>query len=317
MVKTFTSVIFFIFIIFSSLQSQTINARAFTDKKNYEVGDYISYTIEITHDQNLKVYKPSLGELVKDIDVIRGEEPVVEENKGNKKIIYHYIVSKYDSADVNIPSIPITYHLGNDSTAYQVFTNPVQFTVRTIPVVQAADIKDVKPPIVIPMDILSILLMLLVILVIILLAIYYYRKNQKKKLRLSQRKKVYIIPPHVKALTELHELEEKKLWQQGLIKEYHTGVTEIIRRYFEDRFKISALESSTTEIMEQLTRVILPENIYKTVTEFLNNADLVKFAKYKPLPSVNEEMMRQAVDIVENTVPVKFENSNREKVNAK
>jgi hypothetical protein len=102
-----------------------------------------------------------------------------------------------------------------------------------------------------------------------------------------------------------------------LIKEYHTGVTEIIRRYFEDRFKISALESSTTEIIEQLTRVILPENIYKTVTGFLNNADLVKFAKYKPLSSVNEEMMRQAVEIVENTVPVKFDNSSREKVNVK
>lgn len=317
MVKNFIHVLFFVFIIFSSLQSQTINARAFTDKKSYEIGDYISYTVEISHNQNLKVYKPALSELVKDVEVIQSEEPVVEETDGNKKIIYRYVISKYDSADVNIPSIPITYQLGNDSTSLQVFTNPVQFAVRTIPVIQAAEIKDVKPPIVIPMDILSILLILFVIIAIILLTVYYYRKNQKKKQRLSQRKKVYIIPPHVKALSELHALEEKKLWQQGLIKEYHTGVTEIIRRYFEDRFKISALESSTTEIMEQLTRVILPENIYKTVTDFLNNADLVKFAKYKPLPSVNEEMMRQAVDIVENTVPVKFNNSSREKINVK
>jgi hypothetical protein len=51
------------------------------------------------------------------------------------------------------------------------------------------------------------------------------------------------------------------------------------------------------------------------VKGFLTNADLVKFAKYKPLPAVNEEMMRQAIDIVENTVPVKVESSNREKVN--
>jgi len=150
---------------------------------------------------------------------------------------------------------------------------------------------------------------------LIILALYLYRRHKKKKQKKGERKRVYIIPPHVKALTELHALEEKKLWQQGLIKEYHSSITEIIRRYFEDRFKILALESSTTEILEQLTRVVLPENIYRTINDFLNNADLVKFAKYKPLPVVNEEMMKQAVDVVENTVPVKFENSSREKVN--
>ena len=65
--------------------------------------------------------------------------------------------------------------------------------------------------------------------------------------------------------------------------------------------------------MDQLTRVVLPDNIYQTVGQFLSNADLVKFAKYKPMPVVNEEMMKQAVNIVENTVPVQFENSNKEK----
>jgi hypothetical protein len=40
------------------------------------------------------------------------------------------------------------------------------------------------------------------------------------------------------------------------------------------------------------------------ITEnFLTNADLVKFAKFSPLSSVNEEMMKQAVDIVEKTKP--------------
>jgi len=205
--------------------------------------------------------------------------------------------------------------MGKDTTSLTVETNSVQFIVRTLPVNTQLEIKDVKPPIVIPMALLTILLIMLAILLLILLALYLYRRNQKKKRKRVERKRVYVIPPHVKALTELHALEDKKLWQQGFIKEYHSGITEIIRRYFEDRFKILALESSTTEIMDQLTRVVLPENIYRTVSDFLNNADLVKFAKYKPLPSVNEEMMKQAVDIVENTVPVKFENSNREKVN--
>ena len=37
--------------------------------------------------------------------------------------------------------------------------------------------------------------------------------------------------------------------------------------------------------------------------DFLTNADLVKFAKYKPIATVNEEMMKQAYLIVEKTIP--------------
>ena len=315
MVKYLVLSILIIVLSFDSSNSQTISARAFSDKSEYQVGDYINYTIEISHNYDLRVLKPALGELAKDIDVIKTDDPIVEETQGVKKIIYRFIVSKYDSADVTIPPIPILYQMGKDTTSLTVETNSVQFIVRTLPVNTQLEIKDVKPPIVIPMALLTILLIMLAILLLILLALYLYRRNQKKKRKRVERKRVYVIPPHVKALTELHALEDKKLWQQGFIKEYHSGITEIIRRYFEDRFKILALESSTTEIMDQLTRVVLPENIYRTVSDFLNNADLVKFAKYKPLPSVNEEMMKQAVDIVENTVPVKFENSNREKVN--
>ena len=315
MVKYLILSILIIVLSFDSSNSQTISARAFSDKSEYQVGDYINYTIEISHNYDLRVLKPALGELAKDIDVIKTDDPIVEETQGVKKIIYRFILSKYDSADVTIPPIPILYQMGKDTTSLTVETNSVQFLVRTLPVNTQLEIKDVKPPIVIPMALLTILLIMLAILLLILLALYLYRRNQKKKRKRVERKRVYVIPPHVKALTELHALEDKKLWQQGFIKEYHSGITEIIRRYFEDRFKILALESSTTEIMDQLTRVVLPENIYRTVSDFLNNADLVKFAKYKPLPSVNEEMMKQAVDIVENTVPVKFENSNREKVN--
>ena len=315
MVKRLALTLTIIFFSICSSNSQTISARAFTDKSEYQVGDYINYAIEISHNHDLLVFKPALSEYAKEIDVIRTDEPIVEETQGVKKIIYRFIISKYDSADVTIPSIPVLYQLGKDTTSLTVETNTVQFSVRTLPVNTQLEIKDVKPPIVIPMDLLTILLILLAILLLILLALYLYRKNQKKKQRKFERKRVYIIPPHVKALTELHVLEDKKLWQQGLIKEYHSGITEIIRRYFEDRFKILALESSTTEIMDQLTRVVLPQEIYKTVNGFLNNADLVKFAKYKPLPVVNEEMMKQAVDIVENTVPVNYENGKRETAN--
>jgi hypothetical protein len=55
--------------------------------------------------------------------------------------------------------------------------------------------------------------------------------------------------------------------------------------------------------MQQLKKVPSAENISSITNEFLNNADLVKFAKFIPLPSVNEAMMKQAKEIVNSTIP--------------
>jgi hypothetical protein len=114
----------------------------------------------------------------------------------------------------------------------------------------------------------------------------------------------------VRALTALDNLEREQLWQKGRVKEYHSNITGIIRGYFEERFNLPALELTTSEQMQQLKRVPSAEYILNTTNEFLNNADLVKFAKFIPLPSVNEAMMKQAKEIVNSTIikePVQIE----------
>jgi len=116
------------------------------------------------------------------------------------------------------------------------------------------------------------------------------------------KKKIIRIPAHVRALSALDNLENEKLWQKGMVKEYHSNITGIIRGYFEERFNLPALELTTSEQMQQLKRVRTAENILSITNEFLNNADLVKFANFIPLPSVNEAMMKQAKEIVNSTI---------------
>ena len=76
-----------------------------------------------------------------------------------------------------------------------------------------------------------------------------------------------------------------------------------------------ALELTTFESMSELRKVSEAEIIFETTNKFLNNADLVKFAKFIPLDSVNEEMMTQAKEIVNNTIPVEKETIEQEEVN--
>ncbi|HEX2866853.1 MAG TPA: BatD family protein [Ignavibacteriales bacterium] len=282
------------------LHAQEITARAGVDRQQYEVGDYINYSISVNTAKDVKVFPPALKDSLKGAEIIETAKPASEEKDGRLTTTFKYTISKYDSGDVRIPPLAVKYSSqGSEKT---VLTNGVSFTVTTLKV-KGEDIKDVKDPVKIPLDWKLILLWALIILVVLAGAVYLYMYYRKKKLQRQGIIPVVIKEPHEEALDALDSLEEKKLWQSGRIKEYHTEITDIIRTYFEKRFRVPALEITTNELMANLSKVKETENLRQITSDFLNNADLVKFAKYVPMESINEEMMLQARKIVKDTVP--------------
>jgi hypothetical protein len=165
------------------------------------------------------------------------------------------------------------------------------------------EIKDVKDPIRIPPDWRIVALWVSGILLLLALFLFLYIRYMRKKKEAPVKRTIPKVPAFVVALNPLNELEKEKLWQNGYVKEYHSKITEIIRRYFEDRFNLPALELTTTESVNILKERYDARHILQVTDQFLQNADLVKFAKYIPLNSVNEEMMKQAYQIVEQTIP--------------
>ena len=63
------------------------------------------------------------------------------------------------------------------------------------------------------------------------------------------------------------------------------------------------MELPTSEVIALLSRKRKAKPSLNTTYDFLSNADLVKFARFTPLGSVNEEMMKQAYEIVNKTIP--------------
>ncbi len=108
-------------------------------------------------------------------------------------------------------------------------------------------------------------------------------------------------PPHVVALRELDRIRAEKLWQQQRQKEYYTAVTDTIRKYIEGRYRVSAMESTTPEIIAMLKGMELPEKEFAQLQDLLFTADLVKFAKYTATDSENEQAIPVAVRFVNAT----------------
>jgi hypothetical protein len=303
MVKSITKYFVLLLLLSINLSAQSISVLASVDSSDYLVGDFINYTLEIRAEKNIKITTPIIRDSLKKVEIIKELPNVSEEKDGVKSSTFGYVISFYDSASVTIPPIAVRYKVEGNDEEKVVLSNPVTFIVHTLQVEQQADIKDVKEPLTIPLDWKFILLIVLIASIILAAGFYFYRRYKRKKAEQPIKKKIIKTPAHVRALTALDNLENEKLWQKGKVKEYHSNITGIIRGYFEERFNLPALELTTSEQMQQLKRVPSAENILNITNEFLNNADLVKFAKFIPLPSVNEVMMKQAKEIVNTTIP--------------
>ena len=303
MVKTLWTYLVLTTLIASKIYTQSVSVLASVDSSDYLVGDFINYSLEVRADKNIQITTPFIRDSLKNVEIIKELKPLTKEENNIKSTTFGFILSYYDSASITIPPIAIRYKTPGDSQEKIVLSNPVTFNVYKVKVQQQAEIKDVKEPITIPLDWKFILLITLIVLIILALAIYFYLRYKRKKIEQPVKKKIIRIPAHVRALTALNNLEGEQLWQKGKVKEYHTNVTGIIRGYFEERFNLPALELTTAEQMQQLRKVSAAQNILEETNQFLNNADLVKFAKFNPLPSVNDEMMKQAKDIVTKTIP--------------
>jgi hypothetical protein len=286
------------------LHAQTISVSSSTDTTDYLIGDFINYTIEVTTKKDVQVIDPVIPDTLHQLDLISIPEPARTENNESKTINYHFILAGYDSISATIPPVAIEYRSSADTLLKTITTDPITVNIHTVPVSTAEEIKDVKSPLTIALDWIELSLWVALVLVVLVVAWFLYRRYKKKKSEAPVEKKIIKIPVHVKALTALDELELEQLWQQGKNKEYHSRITEIIRIYFEDRFDLPAMELPTTESIDRLRNIKEAENINDLTFDFLSNADLVKFAKFQPLQSVNEEMMTQARNIIRETIPI-------------
>jgi hypothetical protein len=99
----------------------------------------------------------------------------------------------------------------------------------------------------------------------------------------------------------LDRLKSEKSWKAGKNKKYYTDLTDILRKYIERRFQFNALEMTTDEILALFKRDKSTQSVYQNLSQILQLADLVKFAKIEPLESENELSMINSYLFVNQT----------------
>jgi hypothetical protein len=225
------------------------------------------------------------------------------------ELIKKYGLTQFDSGKYTIPSVKILINnkaFLSDSIKVEVAN--VQVDTLKQKMYDIKDIVAVKDGI---GDWWKYLLGLLLIGGIGALAYWYFKKRQKEKIE----EEIYKTPIE-KATNLLNNLEKKELWQHGEVKAYYSELTDIVRNYIEEAIEIPAMESTTSELIEGLKvasrkkKMKLSQETIENLFVVLKQADLVKFAKSKPLDfeiTEDRKKIERAIVTLDKAIPVVVE----------
>jgi hypothetical protein len=321
--KKFILSIFLFTSIISFSVGQEVKITSSFDSTKIFIGDQIKFTITIDKPSDLKLAIPVLKDtLCKNIEIISG--PKTDSStlqNGRIKIIQKYLITSFDSGRYQVSPVFVeTKNEGGIKRFFSDYSMLEVMRVKIAPPDTTAKIFDIIKPYKAPITIGEILPWILIttlIGVITWLVIRLLRKLKKSETGIG----TYIPqePAHVIAFRELERLKNDQLWQKGETKKYYTMLTEILRQYLENRFRVFSLELTTSETLDALIKTGFKKNgSYNDLKSVLTGADLVKFAKYNPLPAENDAHFQNSWNFVmatkENEIVI---DSTEEKISVK
>ena len=140
----------------------------------------------------------------------------------------------------------------------------------------------------------------ILMLVLLALAYYLYLRLRDNKPIIARIKIVKRLLPHQKAMKEIEQIKADKMVSSENQKEYYTKLTDTLRKYIEERYGFSAMEMTSTEIIERLTADDDQQGLSELRQLFMT-ADLVKFAKYSTMINENDANLVNAIDFINQT----------------
>ena len=296
-------VLFVLSLIPTFSHGQAPEVIASVDTTEILIGDHLGFNILVAHGENQEILWPFWLDSLGGFELIG--KPVLDTLRRGKQLeeIQQLTLTVFDSGAYRIPPIPIRYTTNGGTDTLSVMTDPKQVLVHSVAVDTTQAIKPIKALLDAPITFREILPWLLVGMLALLIigGLVFWFFYRKKPETIFTGPPPPQIPPHEVAMRKLAQLEQKKLWQEGAIKTYYVELTDILREYLEGRYKVSALESTTDEIVSELSAKEIPVRQFEQLKELLTRADFAKFAKLRPGPTENMMGMEVARNFVKET----------------
>lgn len=301
--------ILFIFtavLIAGTVNAQKIKATASLDSAKILIGDQVKLFLEIDHPKDVDVQFPTVSDTILDlIEIISrsGIDTFELDDEKYMKQIQAYTITSFDSGAYRIPPQWFTFEIDGelDSTP----SNGVWLQVFSMEIDTTKGPTDIKMPYGAPLTLKEVTPYILGVILIgaIIFFLLYSIKRKKNNKPIFARPQKPKEPAHIVAIRELDRIKSEKVWQKGKTKQYYSEVTDTLRTYIEERFEIRAMEQTSDETIEsfRVQKGLISDKNFGNLSQILKLADLVKFAKYQPLPDDDNLSLVNAYFFVNDT----------------
>lgn len=282
--------------------AQSVIVKAELDSMMMWVGQQTGLHVEVTCDAGQTVSFPTYRDtIVKGLEII---PPVITDtqyvnDKQRMVITRDYTVTCFDSALIYIPYIPVTV----DGQEYQSNRLALAFMSYDIPEENEKQIFGPKENMKTPVrlyEVKGLALYWMLAAIAIIAALYLIVRFRDDKPIIRRIKVEARIPAHVRAISGIEELRQSGGPHSEDSKSYYTQLTDILREYINERFGFNATEMTSYEILERLEESRDKESLSE-LRDLLSTADMVKFAKFKPMLNENDRNLINALEFVNET----------------
>jgi hypothetical protein len=287
-----------------SLFGQILTVKSSFEKDSILLGEQINFILSVESQKDAQLVLPVfMDTLTPEIEILHVNEIDTSFLDNRQFLRQEYLITSFSPGWNTIPPLPVAFQTGEVSDT--MYSTAALLTVLAPVVDTTQAIKDIKPPLNTPLSLAEVLPLallgwggfLLLTLLAALVWIRFQKENNPEQFNVKPLEAAHII-----AFRELDKLKEEDLPSKGMIKEYYSQLTEIIRIYIARQYAIHAMESTSSEILEAFTIQNPHENeLSDRLEELLLLADLVKFAKEAPSNKENELHLANARDFVEKT----------------
>lgn len=295
---------YIVFLLFTTTLFAQKRVETSIDTTKNKIGAQFNLTLRTVVDTTETVVFPT-GNNFGRMEVIRNYVVDTVKKDNRYELIKKYGLAQFDSGKYTVPSLKVLIN----QKPY--FTDSLSVEVANVAVdTLQQKMYEIKPIIGVPSASSGIWKWLLIILLLVgvgFMVYYLIKKYQKKKIEKETFK-----TPIEKATSLLNTLEKKELWQKGEVKAYYSELTDIARNYIEEAIEIPAMESTTSELIMALRNASLKKKMtvsqetLENLERVLKQADLVKFAKSKPLDfeiSEDKKKIEKAILTLDNAIP--------------
>jgi len=289
------------FLGFQGFSQKNPSVSSKVDTTSIKIGEQIQFTVTVEADTLAQVIFPE-GQTFSPLETVEAFATDTTRKNDRMTLQKIYALTQFDSGSYKLPAQRIEVN----GKGY--FTDSAQVTVANIPVdTLAQKMYDIKPLIAVEKSnskFWKLLLGILLALAVVGGLVYWFLFRKKP---LSEEEKEALLPPYDRALLELKKLENSKYLIQDEYKQYYSELTDIVRSYLEEDVHVTALESTTDELITKLEllrdagELKIDNDTLQQFKRILQTADLVKFAKSRPESSVAEQDRKSIEQIVIKT----------------